>query len=80
MRRAVAPVCVGDKVIGTVCILLTVLTAMARTKELTPSDEEIREIRSAPKGLHHAVAEIADAVRTMPVATSPACWQRRIWR
>jgi maltose/moltooligosaccharide transporter len=54
--------------IGTVCILLTVLTAMARTKELTPSDEEIQEIRSAPKGLHHAVAEIADAVKTMPVA------------
>ena len=41
--------------IGTVCILLTVLTAMARTKELTPSDEELEEMRSAPKGLHHAV-------------------------
>jgi maltose/moltooligosaccharide transporter len=54
--------------IGTFCILLTVLTAMARTKELTPSDEDIAEIRNAPKGLHHAVAEIADAVKTMPVA------------
>ncbi|MFI5492227.1 MFS transporter [Actinoplanes sp. NPDC051859] len=54
--------------IGTVCILLTVLTAMARTKELTPSDEDLAEMRNAPKGLHHAVAEIADAVRTMPVA------------
>ncbi|WP_229068946.1 MFS transporter [Actinoplanes sp. DH11] len=54
--------------IGTFCILLTVLTAMARTKELTPSDEDIAEIRSAPKGLHHAVKEIADAVRVMPVA------------
>jgi maltose/moltooligosaccharide transporter len=54
--------------IGTVCILLTVLTAMARTKELTPSDEELQEMRSAPKGLHHAVAEIADAVKAMPVA------------
>ncbi|MGY1701475.1 MFS transporter [Geodermatophilus sp. SYSU D00766] len=54
--------------IGTFCILLTVLTAMARTKELTPSDEELAEIRSAPKGLHHAVREIADAVRVMPVA------------
>src|SRR6266480_1772776 len=38
--------------IGTVCILLTVLTAMARTKELTPSDEELEEMRSAPKGVH----------------------------
>jgi maltose/moltooligosaccharide transporter len=54
--------------IGTVCILLTVLTAMARTKELTPSDEELAEMRNAPKGLHHAVAEIADAVKSMPVA------------
>ena len=54
--------------IGTVCILLTVLPAMARTKELTPSDEDIAEARNAPKGLHHAVAEIADAVRVMPVA------------
>src|SRR3954449_1830135 len=54
--------------IGTVCILLTVLTAMARTKELTPSDEDIEEIRSAPKGLHHAVGEIRDAVKSMPVA------------
>jgi maltose/moltooligosaccharide transporter len=54
--------------IGTFCILLTVLTAMARTKELTPSDEELAEMRATPRGLHHAVSEIADAVRTMPVA------------
>jgi len=54
--------------IGTFCILLTVLTAMARSKELTPSEEELEEIRTAPRGLHHAIAEIADAVRTMPVS------------
>jgi maltose/moltooligosaccharide transporter len=54
--------------IGTVCILLTVLTAMARTKELTPADDELEEMRNAPKGLHHAVKEIADAVRVMPKA------------
>src|ERR671921_1542448 len=54
--------------IGTFCILLTVLTAMAKTKELTPSDEDLEEIRNAPKGLHHAVKEIADAVRVMPRA------------
>src|SRR3954451_15135965 len=51
--------------IGTVCILLTVLTAMARTRELTPSDEDLAEIRSAPKGLHHAVTDIKDAVKAM---------------
>src|SRR3954466_10995647 len=49
--------------IGTFCILLTVLTAMSRTKELTPSDEDLAEIRSAPKGLHHAVTDIRDAVK-----------------
>src|SRR5215218_7799317 len=54
--------------VGTFCILLTVLTAMARTRELTPSDEELAEIRNAPKGLGPAVREIADAVRTMPIA------------
>src|SRR4051794_15557864 len=54
--------------IGTFCILLTVLTAMSRTKELTPSDEDLAEIRSAPKGLHHAVNDIRDAVKAMPVA------------
>src|SRR5256714_12795503 len=54
--------------IGTVCILLTVLTAMARTKELTPSDEELAEIRSAPKGFTNAIRDIRDAVKTMPVA------------
>ena len=45
--------------IGTVCILLTVLTAMARTKELTPSDEELEEMRSRPEG-----------ARSTPSATS----------
>jgi maltose/moltooligosaccharide transporter len=54
--------------IGTVCILVTVLTAMARTRELTPTDEDIEEIRSAPKGLGHAVRDIREAVRVMPVA------------
>src|SRR5690349_8030597 len=54
--------------IGTICILLTVLTAMARTKELTPSDEELAEIRATPKGLGHAIADIKDAVSSMPVA------------
>src|SRR3954466_13494837 len=54
--------------IGTVCILLTVLTAMARTKELTPSDEELAEMRSGPKGLGGFVHDIRDAVKTMPVA------------
>jgi maltose/moltooligosaccharide transporter len=55
-------------VIGTFCILLTVLTAMARTKELTPSDEDLEEIRNAPKGVRHALADIKSAVKEMPIA------------
>jgi maltose/moltooligosaccharide transporter len=54
--------------IGTVCILLTVLTAMARTKELTPSKEDLAEMRSGPKGVGGFVHDIRDAVKTMPVA------------
>jgi len=54
--------------IGTICILVTVLTAMARTKEITPSDEDLEEIRSAPRGVGHAIRDIKDAVKAMPVA------------
>src|SRR3954449_2295057 len=54
--------------IGTVCILVTVLTAMARTHELTPSDEDLEEMRSAPRGIGNAVRDIKDAVRAMPIA------------
>src|SRR5689334_19103315 len=54
--------------IGTVCILLTVLTAMARTREITPTDEELAEMRAQPKGVGQFVRDIAEAVRTMPVA------------
>ena len=54
--------------IGTVCILLTVLTAMARTRELTPSDEDLTEMRSQPKGVGNFVRDIRDAVKAMPIA------------
>ena len=54
--------------IGTVCILITVLTAMARTKEITPSPEELEEMRSQKTGLGGFVGDIRDAVRAMPVA------------
>jgi maltose/moltooligosaccharide transporter len=54
--------------IGTVCILLTVLTAMARTKELTPSSRDLEEIRSAPRGFGNAISDIRDAVKAMPIA------------
>jgi len=54
--------------IGTVCILFTVLTAMSRTKELTPTDEELAEMRAQKGGLGGFVGDIREAVRAMPVA------------
>jgi maltose/moltooligosaccharide transporter len=54
--------------LGAVCILATVLTAMLRTKEIPPSEEELAEIRAAPKGLRPFVSDIAVAVREMPVS------------
>src|SRR3982750_4912391 len=54
--------------IGTVCILFTVLTAMSRTKEITPTDEELAEMRAQKGGLAGFVGDIRDAVRAMPVA------------
>src|SRR3712207_6422160 len=48
--------------IGTFCILLTVLTAMARTKELTPSDEELAEIDRKSTRLNSSHANISYAV------------------
>ena len=42
---------------------------MARTKELTPSDEDLEEIRNAPRRVSDAPSrDIKDAVRAMPVA------------
>ncbi len=54
--------------IGTICILLTVMTAMARTKELTPSDADLAEMRSTPRGFGNAIRDIRAAVQAMPVA------------
>jgi maltose/moltooligosaccharide transporter len=54
--------------IGTFCILLTVLTAMAKTRETQPTEQDLEEIRNAPRGLRPAIRDIADAVRAMPVA------------
>jgi maltose/moltooligosaccharide transporter len=52
--------------LGAVCILATVLVAMLRTKEIPPTSEELEKLRAAPKGLRHAVNDIASAVREMP--------------
>jgi maltose/moltooligosaccharide transporter len=53
--------------IGAVCSIATVLLSVLSTKEIPPTEEELAEIRSKPKGLVPAVAEIASAVRAMPL-------------
>jgi maltose/moltooligosaccharide transporter len=53
--------------IGSVCSISTVLLSVMSTKEIPPTEEELAEIRSKPKGLVPAVAEIASAVRAMPL-------------
>ena len=52
---------------GAVCAIITVGLAMIRTKEVTPTDEELAHIRSSSKGLGATIAEIAEAVKVMPI-------------
>lgn len=52
---------------GAVCAIVTVGVAMLRTKEITPSDEELAHMRSQSKGLGATVGEIAEAVKVMPI-------------
>ncbi len=52
---------------GAVCAIVTVGLAMVRTKEITPTDEELAHIRTQSKGLTATVKEIAEAVRVMPI-------------
>jgi maltose/moltooligosaccharide transporter len=52
---------------GAVCAIITVGLAMIRTKEVTPSEEELAHIRSSSKSPRATIAEIAEAVKVMPV-------------
>ena len=52
---------------GAVCAIVTVGLAMMRTKEVTPTDEELAHIRTQSKGLPATVREVAEAVRVMPI-------------
>ncbi len=53
--------------IGAVCSIATVLISVLSTKEIPPNEQELAELRAKPKGLAPAVAEIASAVRAMPL-------------
>ncbi|GAA3702259.1 hypothetical protein GCM10022204_19120 [Microlunatus aurantiacus] len=52
---------------GAVCAIVTVGLAMLRTKEITPTDEELAHIRSQSKGPRATIGEIAQAVKVMPI-------------
>jgi maltose/moltooligosaccharide transporter len=53
--------------LGAVCCLVTIGIAMMRTTEIEPSEEELAEIRAASKGIGATVADVARAVKVMPV-------------
>ena len=53
--------------LGAVCCLVTITIAMMRTKEVPPSEEELQEIRTQSKGIGATVADVAKAVKVMPV-------------
>ena len=53
--------------IGAVCSIVSIMISVMSTSEIPPTDEELAELRAKPGGLGHAVAEVADAVRKMPV-------------
>src|SRR5919112_3483555 len=52
---------------GAVSAIVTVTLAMSRTKEIEPSKEELEHIRSQSKGIGATVADIAQAVKVMPI-------------
>jgi maltose/moltooligosaccharide transporter len=52
---------------GAVCAIITVGLAMLRTKEIEPTEEELAHIRSSSKSPRATIAEIAEAVKVMPI-------------
>jgi maltose/moltooligosaccharide transporter len=53
--------------IGAFFSIGSILWTFRTTKEHPLSDEEVNRIRSAPKGFGHIMAEVADAIREMPM-------------
>jgi maltose/moltooligosaccharide transporter len=52
---------------GAVSAVVTITLAMSRTKEVEPTEEELAHVRSQSKGIGATVAEIAEAVKVMPI-------------
>ncbi len=53
--------------LGAICSIGSVLISVLSTSELTPTNEELAAMRAKKGGIGHAVGEIADAIRKMPV-------------
>jgi maltose/moltooligosaccharide transporter len=52
--------------IGAVCSITTVLWSISKTPEIPPTDEELKKLRAAPKGLLVPLKEIVAAIGDMP--------------
>jgi maltose/moltooligosaccharide transporter len=52
---------------GAVCAIVTVGVAMLRTKEVSPTDEELAHMRTQSKGIPATIREVAEAVKVMPI-------------
>jgi maltose/moltooligosaccharide transporter len=52
---------------GAACAIVTVGLAMMRTKEVTPTDEELAHIKTQSKGVGATIREVAEAVKVMPI-------------
>jgi maltose/moltooligosaccharide transporter len=52
---------------GAVSAVVTITLAMSRTKEVEPTEEELAHVRSQSKGIGATIADIAQAVKVMPI-------------
>lgn len=61
----------GSFFVGALCSIGSVLWSTSTTPEIPPTEEELRELRSRPKGLLAPIREIVEAIKDMP----KALWQ-----
>lgn len=57
----------GSFFVGAVCSIGSVLWSTSKTPEIPPTDEELKALRSHPKGLLVPFKEILSAIKDMPV-------------
>jgi maltose/moltooligosaccharide transporter len=52
---------------GALSAVVTITLAMSRTKEVEPTEEELAHVRAQSKGIGATIADIAQAVKVMPI-------------